>query len=457
MDAVVEEKAVLAGCYKLERSLGQGGQARTYLARRVEDGSQVVVKELRVDGAQGWKPIELFEREAAVLEALEHPAIPAYVDSFEVEDGGSTRLYLVQEHIEGQDLAAAVSSGFHVDEAQAKNFARRILDVLDYLHAQSPPVVHRDIKPSNIIRGVDGEFYLVDFGAARQVLASARDGSTVVGSAGYVPPEQLHGGAVPASDLYALGATLVFLLTRRPPDELPAERMKLKFRQAANVSESFAAFLDRLLEPDVSKRLQSASAAKAALESSERQMTAQSGESGGLPAKYRGPRGTKIVVRRQPGELTAELPRRMRPEAWTTLLGAVGGAGWFLYKEGLREDLFQFTTAGVGLWAVLAIMLGTAFALYLKRTRLTLTEQGFAVEHDIAGIKWGSSVEIAQFVGLRQEKVRSGRHTTEPALVAPNGWDKEIAFGRGLSAEERSWLVELFGRGTKALQGAAGE
>src|SRR5690554_4712857 len=189
--------------YELLDDLG-GGQAATYRARDRESGVEVVLKTLSVRDSDGWKAIELFKREAEVLRALDHPGIPKWLDAFVEQDArGGARFYLIQEHIEGPDLERAVEAGLRVDEQRAREMLVELLEILSYLHAQNPPVIHRDVKPANIILGEDGRLHLVDFGAVGRFL-SPRGGSTIIGSAGYVPVEQLAGRACPASDLYAL-------------------------------------------------------------------------------------------------------------------------------------------------------------------------------------------------------------------------------------------------------------
>ena len=149
-----------------------------------------------------------------------------------------------------------------MSQAELNDLIDQMLDILSYLHAKSPPVVHRDIKPSNIIARPDGSYALIDFGAVQTIVQDTVGGSTVVGTAGYSPPEQMMGRAVPASDLYALGATAVALLSGESPSDLPVERMKIRFRQAIDVDDELGAFLDRLLAPDASDRFEDAEAAQ---------------------------------------------------------------------------------------------------------------------------------------------------------------------------------------------------
>jgi serine/threonine protein kinase len=134
------------------------------------------------------------------------------------EENGA--LYLVMEKIEGQSLAALTSRGGALSRADVVRFLRDAASVLEYLHGRSPPVIHRDINPKNVIRRPDGSYALVDFGAVRDRL-KPEGGSTVVGTFGYMAPEQLQGRALPATDVYSVGATALRLLTGREPETLP--------------------------------------------------------------------------------------------------------------------------------------------------------------------------------------------------------------------------------------------
>ena len=189
---------ILHNRFKLIRTLGEGAQGRVYLAEDTMSGARVVLKELLLGKASDWKAVELFERESAILKNLNHPAIPAYIDAFHLDDG--ERIFLVQEYIAGDNLEALLEAGELFDEKVLRDFLRQILDILDYLQRFSPPVVHRDIKPSNILRGSRGKYYLIDFGGVQLITQDRVGGSTVVGTNGFMPPEQIIGRATPASD-----------------------------------------------------------------------------------------------------------------------------------------------------------------------------------------------------------------------------------------------------------------
>jgi len=261
---------LLRGRYRLLTRLGAGGQGTTWRARDEVAGGEVAVKHLRLEEAPDWKAIELFEREGRALASLDHPGIPRYIDAFAVEEAAGESFYLVQELVEGESLDALIRRGQRLDEAEARRVAIEVADILSYVHGRNPPVVHRDVKPSNIMRRVDGRVALIDFGAVAAALPAhtLAAGSTMVGTSGYMAPEQLLGRAVPASDLYGLGATLVHLLGHRHPATLPMRRLVLDWRVAVNVSEGFGRILDRLLAPAAEDRPGSAAEVVASLRGS---------------------------------------------------------------------------------------------------------------------------------------------------------------------------------------------
>jgi serine/threonine protein kinase len=248
--------------YQIRGILGEGGSGITYQAKIVGTDRLVALKELSLQQMTDWKALELFEREAQVLAKLDHPAIPKYIDYFAIDTTQNRSFYIVQELAPGKTLAAWLKTGWRCKEAEVKNIAAQLLEILIYLQGLYPPVVHRDLKPSNILRTAEGKISLVDFGAVQQTYHNTfMRGSTVVGTFGYMAPEQFRGQALPATDLYGLGATILSLLTNRSPAELAAEELKINFRGQIQVSESFADWLEKMLEPDTANRFTSATAA----------------------------------------------------------------------------------------------------------------------------------------------------------------------------------------------------
>jgi serine/threonine protein kinase len=258
-------------CYEILDVLGEGGSGITYRARNSQSQELVALKALSLQRSDDWKSIELFEREANILAQLNHPAIPKYIDYFTVDTATDRHFYIVQTLALGQTLDRLLASGWRATEAEIKDIATQVLDILIYLHNLPDPVIHRDLKPSNILRTPAGEIYLVDFGAVGQAYHNTfLRGSTVVGTFGYMAPEQFRAQAVPATDLYGLGATLLNLLTNRCPADLTQADLQLKFRDRVQISDAFADWLERTLEPDLVDRFDSAQTARQQLKSPKR-------------------------------------------------------------------------------------------------------------------------------------------------------------------------------------------
>jgi serine/threonine protein kinase len=234
--------------------LGEGSQGRTFDGIDKREGRAVAIKRFDVRGARAWKDVELAEREARVLGSLSHPKLPAYIDHFE-EDGA---LYLVMEKIEGETLAAIRKRGGVLSENDILRFLRDAAEVLAYLHNRAPPVIHRDLKPGNVIRRPDGSFAFVDFGAVRDKL-KPEGGSTVVGTFGYMAPEQFQGRALPASDVYAIGATALTMLTGEDPENLPHKGLAIDVRASlrGRGNQQLVNILEQMLDPDPDKRASS--------------------------------------------------------------------------------------------------------------------------------------------------------------------------------------------------------
>lgn len=266
----------LSATYRIVSKRGEGGFGITYQAEREGDRKKVLVKELRFDRLSEWKSLELFTREAKTLASLNHPNIPAYYEFFaydgersvppsEVESAQNIKqfsLILVQDFIEGDSLAEHITQGKRLTQELALQITKTLLQVLDYLHTLNPAVIHRDINPKNIILRPDGVPFLVDFGAIQESLRqSSKLGSTNVGTFGYMALEQMMGRATAATDLYALGMTLVATMTHLLPNELPVDestgKVKISERLLSLPPEMMAA-LDAMLEPIVAKRAQSA-------------------------------------------------------------------------------------------------------------------------------------------------------------------------------------------------------
>ncbi len=255
--------------YQIRSQLGRKSGRRTLLAFDTTTEIQVVIKLLIFDRDFDWQDLKLFEREAETLKSLEHPAIPRYLDYFEFELAEYRGFGLVQTYIEARSLDLATNAGRRWSEDELKQIATSLLKILDYLHSQNPPVIHRDIKPSNILitnrsSHHAGDVYLVDFGSVQSL--GHRDGGTmtIVGTYGYMPPEQFGGKAFPASDLYSLGATIIYLVAGKHPADLSTDDGKIYFT-SDYVSKDFIYWLNRLTEPMLSHRIRSVADAQVSL------------------------------------------------------------------------------------------------------------------------------------------------------------------------------------------------
>jgi len=258
LEPLLSGKKLQNGKYHIHSQLAAGGQGTAYLAESIDDGAKlslvkspvnsgdansetnggklpesstdnadhiieidsadIVVKEfvlpLYVDSNSRKSALRKFLDEADLLKRLDHNRVVKLSDCF-VEDH---RGYLVLERIYGNSLRQIVLANGPYAEERVLELLDQMLDVLSYLHSQVPPVVHRDFAPDNMILGKDGVLKLVDFNVAQQIENSVV--GTIVGKQSYVPPEQLRGMATPASDIYALGASLFFLLTGQDPEPL---------------------------------------------------------------------------------------------------------------------------------------------------------------------------------------------------------------------------------------------
>jgi serine/threonine protein kinase len=265
------EEQILRDRYHIQCQLGHNSGRRTLLAQDLQTQELVVLKILTFNSDFRWEDLKLFEREAETLKSLSHPAIPRYLDSFELHLPNRQGFVLVQTYIPATSLEEWIKRGRTFSEEEVTQIAKALLNVLSYLHSGNPPVIHRDIKPSNILLTSDrsahqvGDIYLVDFGSVQTAIREIGT-MTIVGTYGYMPPEQFSGRAFPASDLYSLGATLIYLVTGIQPADLLQEDLLLEFEPATHLAPSFVQWLKQMTHPSRKQRFSSAQAALATLE-----------------------------------------------------------------------------------------------------------------------------------------------------------------------------------------------
>jgi hypothetical protein len=306
---------VIAGGYRVRSLLGRGGMGVVLGAERTSDGLPVAVKVLWLGEGVDWKAIELFERSTRVLQGLRHPLLPE-VRAFERDERGT--LILVRDRFDGGSLGERIRNGRpRLDRQGMRRLLEKLLGLLSYLHGQVPPVLHRDIKPDNILFRTtdDWEPVLVDFDTVAAPGPQSKR-LTVVCTPGYTAPEQLAGSPCPASDLYSLGATMLFVATGTEPDELP--RRDGRFEVApllAGLDAGVRKTVLRMLEPSLTERPRSADEALQVLggaEEGEPQAKAEEGFRAGAQgrrAQQESKKRTGPSQAKEPRKIELRLPK----------------------------------------------------------------------------------------------------------------------------------------------------
>ncbi|MBW4605008.1 MAG: serine/threonine protein kinase [Calothrix sp. FI2-JRJ7] len=450
MDRLVGK--VLHNRYRIQSLLGRQTGRRTFLANDLVGEFSVVVKLLLFNPDFSWDDLKLFEREAEVLKALDHPAIPKYLDYFEVETELGKGFALVQTYIEAPSLQDWIQSGRTFSEQELKALAVDLLGILDYLHNRQPPVVHRDIKPSNILLSdrsghSPGQVYLIDFGSVQTAVYGGT--RTIVGTYGYMPPEQFGGQTTPTSDLYALGATLIYLATGQHPDKLPQVQMRIVFEDKVNLSPHFIDWLKWITEPSIDLPLKSALKALSSLEESNK------GESRlTIPTK---PAGSKVQITHTEQMLEVVIPPRGFHLALIPLIGfavvwnsflvvwySIAFASW--NSGGWFAALFAICHLGAGLWLIWQII----FSLLVK-VRLQITQSSISLSHEIIGLKClpvltANRQNITKVELTRELNRFSYKKDFEGDSPQINIWagTKKFALGGGntLTTPELEWLAQ---------------
>ena len=249
----------LSDKYQLVREIGHGTQGKIFLARDLKhDGRLVAIKRLLIGSVQNWKEYELFQREANVLSSLDMPGVVKFHEALEFLDIDHPAAFIVQEYVEGHSLAELIAAGRRFPVNRIYDLIIQCLRILENLHHHEPPVIHRDIKPSNIMlrseNNDDFDVCLIDFGAVANPQVQG-GGSTVAGTYGYMPPEQLMGNPCPQSDIYSLAVTAIHLFTNISPAEMETRDFHLIFEPyMQSMPTALIYTLRAMLDPDIHKR-----------------------------------------------------------------------------------------------------------------------------------------------------------------------------------------------------------
>ncbi|GAK60136.1 serine/threonine kinase [Candidatus Vecturithrix granuli] len=424
---------ILQHRYRIESILGQGSMGITYRAMDMQENRIVALKQLHFSRLQEWKPLELFEREVAILQKLNHPRIPAYIDYFTLESSADTQFTLVQEYVEGKTLQALVEGGWRGTEREILDIFLQLINILAYLHTLHPPVIHRDINPKNLLLSQTNEVYLVDFGAVQEKIRTTfLGGSTIVGTYGYVPFEQFSGQAVPASDYYAAGATLLYMLSHRPPADFPTEQYKPDFQKSLRISTQMRRLLNGLLEFDVSKRIASPDAVRNILENT---FTTKAPT---LTVKVAKPSHTpikKIVKGQQHIEFL--IPKRTRGKGITRiLLGLLilGGLGGF--------HAGPFSLLGI---LLIVVGLDNLFG----QSRIELSPQNIEIYTKPFGIGPPKTIPLSSLrktaiTGYFKKGLPGRKKKRQRSVLGINHEGQTLEIATNLTQAELEWLLQEF-------------
>ncbi|BBD62005.1 serine/threonine kinase [Nostoc sp. HK-01] len=248
--------------YQVIRELARNHEAGriVYLAYNCQSQQPVVIKEFSIDHeTTDWSGSKTYEREIALLQQLEHPRIPRYINSFATAEN----FYLVQEYKQAISLKTKCS----FSATEIKQIAISLLEILVYLQQQVDPIIHRDIKPENILVDEQLNAYLVDFGLARRQSTKIALTTLSTGTPGFIPPEEQFGYALTqASDLYSVGATLICLLTNTHTVKISDSSLQFP-KLAPHLHPGFRSWLLTMVQPNGKDRYPNAAVALTALKS----------------------------------------------------------------------------------------------------------------------------------------------------------------------------------------------
>ncbi|MBV6624030.1 MAG: serine/threonine protein kinase [Rivularia sp. (in: Bacteria)] len=416
---------ILKDRYEIQRQLGKNLGRKTLLAKDLETEELVVVKLLSFDNEFDWQDLKLFEREAQILEELTHRAIPKYLDSFKVDSDNSKGFGLVQTYIPAKSLEEHIQSGRTFSEAEVKQIAKSLLEVLDYLHSRQPAVIHRDIKPSNILLGdrtgnYVGDVYLVDFGSVKTTAVQKSGTMTVVGTYGYMAQEQFGGRAVPASDLYSLGATLIYLVTGSHPADLLGDDMAIEFEESVNLSAEFVNWLKWMTQITLKKRPFSDEAALKELENPTI-----------IKLEYKSklvvnkPEGTKVELKKSKDELEILIPPIGLNFSILTFCFFI--IFWlfiiniFIQNFDSNETISMtilFVIAPMTLWTIsISCNLFSYARLCINQEKIKITYELFGIKFNIQPSSRRNYICKLEVVSRKIEKSINGNQEIQPRLL----------------------------------------
>jgi serine/threonine protein kinase len=466
---------VLNTRFRLQQALNSNSVRQTWLAEDLKFKDQVVVKLLALSGSMDWDDLKLLEREGQILQQLDHPRLVRYRDYFAI-NSLNPWFCLVTEYVPGVSLKQRLEKHQKFTPTQIQWIAAEVLEILNYLHQLNPPVLHRDIKPSNLIWGTDNHIHLIDFGCVQIQPRTPGATFTVVGTYGYTPIEQFGGEAVPASDLYALGATLIHLLTGISPAELPQDNLQIQFKSRAcsPIDPQFCNWLEQLIQPSVSARYSHANQALIALNAS-------------ISAPIQSPENTGIRLAKSENNLKIDIPSRfaieylhpgkktlqkslwnwgeqflsLRPFVKLQIVTVVALASWILWLLPLPLDKIGLNLissllglplilliVGVPAGLIFLILLLNSGVDYFERISIELNESRLEICWKSLGFPKRKVVNLSEIQNINLTQTKAGNSqlypTLEIAIYKPMMFflsqRKTYHLGQQLKTEELEWL-----------------
>ncbi|GEM_PF-3206250 len=371
--------------------LGTGGQGMTL--RATSESGHAAIKCLRLSGDLADGRVR---REAEVLESLDHPNVPACLGYMEATaPDGQPWFFLIQEYVAGDSLQDRIDHGVTMSDAEARSFLREMLQTLEYLHDQQPPVIHRDIKPANIILRDDAHPVLVDYGAAGR-LSDLETGDAIIGTTGYLPPEQYLGRPVPASDIYGLAATVLHALSHRHPSEFPADGLTIRFDRRTSLPQDLHRFLETALRPDPEDRFSDAAEALDSLDRRAGSLTRT--EQMHHATLEETPEGLQITARSRP-TMTSARRGFLICAALVITTSIAGGGG--LVRVLSSALVLSFVAAVFSLFAPGGLGLGEIFT-----TEMTVKDDSLYLKRDGPLGLWTEHLEVDDLAGLTLVETR---------------------------------------------------
>ncbi|WP_395649455.1 serine/threonine protein kinase [Planktothrix agardhii] len=442
------QQQILQDRYQLQHQYGRTAAGRqTWLAMDQETQEEVIIKLLAFSPQMAWEELKLFEREAQVLQALNHPRIPRYRNYFSIDQnlgGGLPWFGLVQDYIPGSSLQDLLEKGHRFTEAKVKKIAKDILKILIYLHELSPPVLHRDIKPSNLILDSSEQIYLVDFGAVQAQASVTGVTFTVVGTSGYAPLEQFWGRAVAASDLYALGATLIHLLTNTSPADLPQQNSRIQFADLVSLNRNFVLWIEQITEISLENRLPTAREALELLKAGKirPRINPDTTPQSALIQKLKQPFYSRISLDKTSQRLNIYLP----PKGLGKLFKMEMGCLHFLmiyFGLGFLLSVFMpiFFNNPMLFWFLFSLLFASGFLWILflidEKTWVEFDHHEFRIIRKSRGIQYPlQSGFIGNIIGVFMEKKESKYE------VVIRTTSQTYRIGEVFVAEECAWLTQ---------------